>query len=47
VRVPLGIILARFFGGSLVPSGMALPNGVNVVMLPYGVVGDTWMPVLA
>jgi hypothetical protein len=39
--------LARFFGGSDFPSGIALPNGVNVVIPAYGVVGETWMPVFA
>jgi hypothetical protein len=29
------------------PSGIALPYGVNVVIPAYGVVGEVWMPVLA
>ena len=36
-----------FFGKRVLPSGISLPGGVNVVAAPYGVVGDVWMPVFA
>src|SRR3989304_392339 len=34
-------------GYSVLPSGIALPGGVKVVLAPYGVVGEDWIPVLA
>src|SRR3972149_12194405 len=33
-------------GNSFLPSGIADPGGVKVVLLPYGVVGEVWIPVL-
>ncbi len=34
-------------GKSVFPSGIMLPGGVKVVLPPYGVVGEVWMPVFA
>src|SRR5437762_1067849 len=38
---------ARSFGKSFLASGIIGPGGENVVMPPYGVRDEAWMPVVA
>ena len=47
VRMAAAIMRARSLGNSFFAFGTFGPGGENVVMPPYGVRDDAWMPVFA